>query len=194
MGLEGCGSNIARKLSLSGLGDTLLNGVEAVSFSVHSNFLANWRNSLRFELHNDPNGLLGRKHQVLAARVPATFPNPRILLKYVKPVTSWSNGGHGPNLSSWRPQQPNIEQLAAYCARYFAFGPMADIVTKFRKVVWEGVCIQMLCAVCNHNLSASYWNLIYFISHSTNSKFFIVTSTMASCSVNPLTVHQSSVS
>lgn len=147
VGLTGCGVGIARKLSLSGLGDALLNVVEAFSPSDTLEYLDSWRASLRYELSNDPNGYLGCTYYQLAASVPDTFPALDVLLQYVKPVTSWSNGGHGPDFSSWSPRQPNIERLAELCGRHFAFGNMSEIAWKFRNVLWEGACIQMLCAV-----------------------------------------------
>jgi hypothetical protein len=146
-GVPGCGTGIAHSLSHSGLGDSLLDAATSLSASALHGFLVQWRDKLRNELATDAGGFLGRKYPALARAVPDTFPGSAVLCLYTNPITSWSNGGQGPEMRLWQPRQPDIAGLAAFCERSFTWGSFLEIPIKFRKHIWEGVCIRRLSSV-----------------------------------------------
>jgi Holliday junction resolvase YEN1 len=79
--------------------------------------------------------------------MPSSFPDPKLLLLYAKPLTSWSEGTAGPDLSMLRPQQPDVAKLAGICKRRFGWEPTPGVLKKFVSVLWDGVCVRMLCAM-----------------------------------------------
>jgi holliday junction resolvase YEN1 len=76
-----------------------------------------------------------------------TFPDVDVLNAYVFPITSWSNGGNGPNLIPLIHQLPNVTKITAFCERAFTWGGVTGILNKLHNTVWEGMCIKMLCEV-----------------------------------------------
>ena len=108
-----------------------------------SGFLTSWRNELRNELSTDKSGFLGQHFPGLANSVHNDFPALHVIYQYVKPVTSWSNGGDGPDTSAWLPQQPRLSDLAVLCERTFSWSSVV-IDNSFRKNVWDGCCVRRL--------------------------------------------------
>lgn len=108
-------------------------------------FLDSWRCELRFELANDPKGLLGRKYPKLAASVTNIFPNSDVLRQYTSPATSWSDGGSGPPDLNLSLREPNIGALAETSERLFNWS--SALLTKFNAGLWSGVCSRMLSTV-----------------------------------------------
>ena len=109
-------------------------------------FLISWRNELQYELSNDKSGFLGRRFPGLANSVRSDFPALHVIYQYVKPATSWSNGGDGPDTSAWLPQRPHLSELAALCERAFSWSSVV-IDNSFRKNVWDGCCVRRLVQV-----------------------------------------------
>jgi hypothetical protein len=66
---------------------------------------------------------------------------------YVKPLTSWSDGGNGPDLSSIRPRQPDLANLASFASDVFDWKTPGDVIVNFQSVLWAGVCFRMLLEV-----------------------------------------------
>jgi hypothetical protein len=66
---------------------------------------------------------------------------------YVKPLTSWSDGGNGPDLSSIRPRQPDLANLASFASDVFDWKTPGDVIANFGSVLWAGVCFRMLLEV-----------------------------------------------
>ena len=101
---------------------------------------------MRNELSTDKSGFLCRRFPSLANSVHNDFPTLRVLYQYVKPATSWSNGGDGLDTSAWLPRQPRLSELAALCERAFSWSPVV-INNSFRKNVWDGCCVRRLAQI-----------------------------------------------
>jgi Holliday junction resolvase YEN1 len=144
VGLAGCGASTAHALALSGFGDSLFNAAVTLSASALLAFLVPWRKGLRQELSTDSCGFLGRKYVALANTLPETFPDLAVLACYITPITSWSDGGRGQDLSDLQPRQPDVTRLAALCKQLFSW---PDVPKKFHAILWEGAFFQMLCMV-----------------------------------------------
>ena len=109
-------------------------------------FLIGWRNELRNELLNDPQGRLGRKYQTLARGIPDNFPEPKALQLYCHPITSQADLSTTPNYSDWLvPGIPSTKELASLCDSFFGWGP--DILKCMANHVWEGQFIRQLIKV-----------------------------------------------
>jgi holliday junction resolvase YEN1 len=109
-------------------------------------FLVRWRLDVREQLRSDSSGYLGKKYAGLLTRVSSTFPDVDILNAYVFPLTSWSDGGKGPDLTPMTYRLPDVSQIAAFCER-FAWGGVSGTLEKLHNTLWEGMCIKMLCKV-----------------------------------------------
>jgi hypothetical protein len=95
---------------------------------------------------------LAKRQPTLAKKITDSFPDPKVVLAYVNPITSWSDGGSGPNFnfSELRPPAPVIEDLAAFCQKKFSWG-MDKVLAKFENLLWSGACLAMLVEVCALN-------------------------------------------
>jgi hypothetical protein len=148
MGLSGCGSEIASRLTRYSLGESLVNALQHESAVGFCKFLRKWRSDLCSILACDPAGFLGRKYPRLAEAVPDDFLNINILVQYVEPLTSWSstNGREYPPVGAVQSRQADFVCLAAICEAHFAWSG-ATIQAKFRSNLWEGACMRALCQV-----------------------------------------------
>jgi len=117
---------------------------EVLSLADLKLFIKEWRTDLCLELSLDSAGFLGRRYPALAKSVPLMFPDPDVLLKYVAPLTSWSNGGHGPDLRVIQPRQPNLANLAIFTSNVFDWKTPVEVISNFHRVLWKGVCLRML--------------------------------------------------
>jgi holliday junction resolvase YEN1 len=145
-GLVGFGPQIALGLARSGLGDSLLQAARGAQSALPA-FLSQWREDVRHQLRTDPGDHIGRKYVGLADQVVNTFPNMDVLSAYVYPLTSWSQGRHGPGLPLLGYQAPDVAGIAGFCQRTFSWGGPAGILAKLHNVLWEGTSIRMLCEV-----------------------------------------------
>jgi len=139
------------------LGDSLLTAALDLPLQDLKSYLISWREQLCTELSTNASGHLSRKFPSLANRVPSSFPDPSHLLLYAKPVTSWSKGAAGPDLSTLRPRQPDLAKLAGICKQRFGWEPTPGVLKKFTSVLWDGVCKQMLRDVSVQVLNIIFW-------------------------------------
>ena len=111
-----------------------------------SNFLVQWRRQLCNELRTNASGVMGRKCPKLATDIPSDFPSIDHVMAFVKPLTSYSSGCsfHAPSLAL---KEPDICHLASICAQNFSWGDADSLLTKFCKILWDGICLKMLCMV-----------------------------------------------
>ncbi|KAJ7473395.1 PIN domain-like protein [Mycena latifolia] len=143
VGLRNCGINTALGLARCGFGDTLLTAASTLSCEGLSAFLATWREDLRSELSTNSQGHLRGRRTALAASISPQFPNIDIILLYIQPVTSWSGGGVPPDPREWKATVPDLPSLAQYCADQFGWNAL-DIATKFKKLLFPGICFRRL--------------------------------------------------
>jgi holliday junction resolvase GEN1/YEN1 len=148
VGLAGCGASTAHALALSRFGDSLFNAAVTLPASALPMFLVSWQTELHQELSTNSHGFLGHKYVALASTLPESFPDLSVLACYVTPITSWSDGSRGRDLSSLQPQQPDITRLVTLCEQLFSW---PDILKKFHATLWDGAFFQMLCKVCSAN-------------------------------------------
>jgi holliday junction resolvase YEN1 len=122
--------------------------MQAASFSTQkrAEFFNQWRKDLCHEIHKDSSGFIGRRNPKLAASVPDNFPDPQVLLAYVKPVTSASDDSFQIP-SSFGQQRPDVGKMAVLCHRWFSWGDAEGIVTKLSKILWPGICFQSVWKV-----------------------------------------------
>lgn len=147
-GLEGCGIHIAHGLARYGFGDSLLQAAMSLDDKSLRSFLTTWRNGIRTELSYDSRGLLQRRYNSLAQRIPDTFPSLSVLQLYTHPLTSWSPRFEGnlPRTSHWLPQVVRVHDLTVFCQTYFTWSS-ADCAKKFNDHLWQGMVVQMFSFV-----------------------------------------------
>jgi Holliday junction resolvase YEN1 len=145
-GLQGCGPSISLALAQSDMGEKLLFAVKTLPRKDLAVFLVHWRNMLCAELRENVSGHLRQRYPKLAASVGDSFPNPEVMMSYIEPTTSWSLGPL-PDLSGIHIGRPDVAKLAALSMRWFTWGNDRAILPKFRSVLWEGVCLRVLCEV-----------------------------------------------
>ena len=146
VGLAGCGSTIAHELAQSDLAGTLFHATLGLPREALSEFLADWRQKLKYQLTCDSNGLLGQKHPAVARKVSRTFPSIDILLLYANPVTSWT-AGIIPDSSQWRMRQPDLPAIGLLCEKSFSWGTSGQIIARFQQNVWRGIVMRYLLQV-----------------------------------------------
>lgn len=150
-GLAGCGPTIAQRIaSRTDLGQKLF----AAATTLHQDeaiaqFLVGWREELRFQLENDPNGLIGRHYKLLARRLNKDFPSITVLRQYVDPVTSGSSGFRL-NSILWTPRCPDLARMAGLCETLFAWASEGNMQAKFTNIVWPGAIFRSLLQVSYH--------------------------------------------
>jgi Holliday junction resolvase YEN1 len=148
VGLEGCGIRTAIGLSRSGFGADLFNAARGATESNLNAFLGLWRDRVRDELQSNASGHLAKKQPALANKITGDFPDPKAILAYVNPYTSWSNDSSTANVPQLLPGVPDLAAIAEFCSRKFSWGN-AQIMDKFERLLWNGACLAMLLEVCN---------------------------------------------
>ncbi|KAK7025857.1 PIN domain-like protein [Favolaschia claudopus] len=143
VGLPNCGMGIAHGLARCGFGDSLLAATRTMSVIQLQRFLVGWREDVRAELTTNARGHLKSKHKALAAQLPDDFPRIKALNLYAKPITSWSDGHIPPNTNNWRVKLASLPELALFVKKKFGWKP-TDIVDKFRRLTFPGLCIRRL--------------------------------------------------
>ncbi|KAF8797575.1 PIN domain-like protein, partial [Phlegmacium glaucopus] len=146
VGLAGCGPTIAHKLAQSELAPSFFHAVSDLPREALSDFLADWRQTLKVQLMLDRNGLLGRKYLAVTRNISSKFPSIDVL-RYACPVTSWMTNTI-PDTSCWTFCQPNIMAIASLCKKSFSWGTSGQIVAQFQQNVWRGVVVRYLLQVC----------------------------------------------
>ena len=115
-GLPGFTRSIACQLAQYGLGRSLLSAALSLPFTEFMAFHVKWWKQLCKVLETDPQGHLGRTYFELACVIEeecTEFPNPAVLMAYLLPVTSWSDGSRPP-VSVVTSRQPDIAALSAF--------------------------------------------------------------------------------
>ena len=146
VGLPGCGPTIAHKLAQSDLAGTLFRATLGLPREALSEFLADWRKKLIYQLTFDSNGLLGRKHPAVAQKVSSKFPSIDILLLYADPVTSWT-ADIIPDSSQWSMRQPDLPAIGLLCEKSFSWGTSGQMIARFQQNVWRGIVMRYLLQV-----------------------------------------------
>lgn len=147
-----------------GLGDTLVAIAQQYSDNPCklARHLHHWRDELWNTLCCDPQQHLGRHYQILANKVPQSFPSTKVLDMYLNPLTLWSDGQDGGSgIPSTSLGIPDIRALSSFCRLRFGWSP-EYVHQSFRDHVWQGAFLHMLCGV-----RASYL-CIYSKAHNFN--------------------------
>lgn len=162
-----------------GIGDNLLRAVHSLAFNkvALQAYIHGWARRLQDILVNDPLGHIGRRHPRFLKQFPENFPDPSVVLAYVKPpINALPTGIDNFNSTSVQHTSPNIldmlENLAYLCEFYFGWtqhtppGSTRDAETtgtlgKLRDYVWTGVCLHSMLfkvrALTSHpHMSLSY--------------------------------------
>lgn len=116
-----------------------------------NDFLESWRQQLRSELITNASGQLSRREPLLAEHLSDSFPNPKTVLLYAKPVTTWTQQCPDTSVSDHfvvKLMAPNIAELARICERRFNWiGGFGGVPEKVHHALWDGMCVRMLCDV-----------------------------------------------
>ncbi|TDL24373.1 PIN domain-like protein [Rickenella mellea] len=155
----GCGPSLAHELSKTTLGDDLLDAA-AGSFGITNNdithFLRDWRQALRRQLSDNPDGYLTRKHRKLSRSIPNPFPDIALLRLYVSPLTSTLPFPSDSPLLSLGTRRLNIKILAAQCKMYFGQEQSCRIQEQLQSSLWPGELSRTLQeATSDHDVSGS---------------------------------------
>ncbi|SJL11645.1 uncharacterized protein ARMOST_15051 [Armillaria ostoyae] len=142
-GIQGCGIQTAAGIAKSSIGKQLFDALEAFEVDGYAAVASAWRQDLSMTLETQ-----GSRQRSLASRIPLDFPKVSVLIQYLHPVTSQSNGPNNvpaaPSLS-----QPNISHLAKLCEELFVWGHSMGIIRNFRDHVFPGLAtrdlLQDLC-------------------------------------------------
>ncbi|KAJ4466083.1 PIN domain-like protein, partial [Lentinula edodes] len=158
-GLENCGVKISYGLARAGFGKTLCQA--ALTYDKDSDelqhFLRQWKSELAQELKINASGLLPRKSPKLASTIPDSFPDIKVLLAYLRPVTSESLGrsAHYDDLvvnagghNRWLKKDPSLPLLAEICEFYFEWGFLESIIKRFRTVIFHGITLRIMRRAC----------------------------------------------
>ncbi|KAJ7716667.1 PIN domain-like protein, partial [Mycena maculata] len=140
IGLPGCTENVAYSLAQRGLGDSLLVAAQNLGPTELRGFLTVWRDTLEMALTEHGRGLV-------VAQVPETFPDPRILDLYVRPLTSWSHGRPGPSVSEWNPRMLDIVSISRLCEDLCPWGTATALPNRLINCLLPGLCVKRLAQV-----------------------------------------------
>ncbi len=138
-GLQGCGTQTAVDIALTGTGKNLFEAIETSSAEEYPAIAATWRQELCNLLHSKGAGRLSSHHRALASRVPLEFPKVSVLVQYIQPLTSHSNLPASPSAAP-----PDISMLAALCQELFIWGHSMGIIQNFSHHVFPGLAIREL--------------------------------------------------
>ncbi|KAJ3856411.1 PIN domain-like protein, partial [Lentinula lateritia] len=158
-GLDNCGVKISYGLSRAGFGKKLCQA--ALNHDEKSdelrNFIRQWKSELAQELKTNASGFLPRKSPKLASTIPNSFPDIKVLLAYLKPVTSESLGRseryddllvNDGGCDGWLKKDPSLPLLAEKCEFYFEWGFLESIIKRFRTVIFHGITLRIMRRAC----------------------------------------------
>ncbi|KIY65929.1 hypothetical protein CYLTODRAFT_423912, partial [Cylindrobasidium torrendii FP15055 ss-10] len=146
-GLESCGIKTSLGLAKAGFGEELFEAARSMSGSKLTAFLDDWRARVVKELATNASGHIGQKKVSLSKKVPKSFPNVDVLMSYVFPITSFSEGRpdfYDPIMRSWTVKEPSLPDLANTCEFYFEWGFKESIVKRARTLFWPGIAFRVL--------------------------------------------------
>ncbi|KAK0466671.1 PIN domain-like protein [Armillaria novae-zelandiae] len=142
-GVQGCGIQTATNIAQSSIGERLFDAFDASEADNHAAVASTWRQDLCTMLEKRGAGRLHSRCRSLASRIPLDFPKVSVVIQYIHPITSQSNGPQ--NLpASVSLRQPNIPLLARLCEELFVWGNSAGIVQHFCDHVFPGLAIREL--------------------------------------------------
>jgi Holliday junction resolvase YEN1 len=175
-GVSGIGTVIAHGLARCGFGDTLIDAARTQRDYDLQPFLKHWRHDLRLELSTNSRGFLGRRYGKLAPYITDNFPSLVMLKRYLHPITTRSSPPasgqiHPPHTVTWRPREPTLRSITAFCMKYLGWDVTTEILKRFHANLWDGVCFRMLCMVsfCR-SLSFSFHFIIRGINNNIYSQ------------------------
>ncbi|KAI5993790.1 hypothetical protein F5J12DRAFT_896906 [Pisolithus orientalis] len=105
--------------------ETLFQATIMFQFKEFMEFVARWCDNICEVLQMDPQHLLRHRHHELAHIIVEEhieFPDPVILVMYLLPLTSWSEGHHPP-IAIVRSCQPDLAFLAEFCLQRLGWLP-----------------------------------------------------------------------
>ncbi|RDB19153.1 Flap endonuclease GEN 1 [Hypsizygus marmoreus] len=146
VGLHGCGPSTACALASTPLARSLLHAATSLSDQELDRFLVDWREHLRHELSEDPNGVLKRRHQSLASAIPNSFPNPKVLRLYAKPAVTSLMCGLAPSAQWTKPGNLDLARIITLVEHRFGWGN--DIFNKLLQYIWDGLCLRDMVKSC----------------------------------------------
>ncbi|PBK82912.1 hypothetical protein ARMGADRAFT_1038209 [Armillaria gallica] len=125
-GIQGCGIQTAASIAKSSIGKQLFDALEAPEVDSYAAVASAWHQDFSMTLETQ-----GAQQHSLASHIPLDFPQVSVLIQYLHPVTSQSNG---PNNVPAAPSlnQPNISHLANLCEELFIWGHSMGIIRNFR--------------------------------------------------------------
>ncbi|KAK0462317.1 uncharacterized protein EV420DRAFT_1734522 [Desarmillaria tabescens] len=142
-GIQGCGIQTTAEITRTGIGKKLFDALEASEVNDYPAVTSAWHLDLRTMLEAKGAGRLSSRHRSLASRIPSDFPKALVLIQYIHPVTSWSNGLSNlpatPSLG-----QPDILKLAKLCKELFIWGHLMGIIQNFSHHVFPGLATREL--------------------------------------------------
>ncbi|GAW03188.1 PIN domain-like partial [Lentinula edodes] len=158
-GLDNCGIKISYGLARAGFGKKLCRA--ALNHNEKSdelrNFIRQWKSELAQELKTNASGFLPRKSPKLASTIPNSFPDIKVLLAYLRPVTSESLGRseryddllvNDGGCDGWLKKDPSLPLLAEKCEFYFEWGFLESIIKRFRTVIFHGITLRIMRRAC----------------------------------------------
>ncbi|KAF8202062.1 PIN domain-like protein, partial [Mycena galopus ATCC 62051] len=148
--------------SVLGFGRDLVNILTSSKASDINEYLATWRNAVRTELQTNSSGRLDKRHPKLAAAIPDTFPDLKVVEFYMNPLTSASPHYTGtlPDFNSWKPREPVIHKISSLCSSLFGWHS-ENLLKKLNSNVWPAVVFKMISSA-RFDLLLVYYKLIYF--------------------------------
>ncbi len=127
----------------SSVGEQLFDALEAAEVDEYAAVASAWHQDLCTMLEKQGAGRLHSRRRSLASRIPLDFPKVPVLIQYIHPVTSQSNGPDNlPAAPSMR--QPDIPYLAKLCEELFIWRHSMGIIRSFRDHVFPGLATREL--------------------------------------------------
>ncbi|KAF8998641.1 PIN domain-like protein [Hymenopellis radicata] len=137
-GITNCGISTAVELTLTDLGPRLIDAVRNLRSKELFEFLVQWREQLRATLRNNPNHILSQRHPAMAAAIPASFPNLKIIRLYLDPKISPLNAS---NSLEWN--APSIPQLSLFLEKHFRWS-WPGVLDDFKTHIFAGLALREL--------------------------------------------------
>lgn len=148
-GIEGYGLVHALALAQCSFGNQLIHAMETLSGQNLATFLDQWQDDMDYKLETNTSGRLQHTSPTLAQKIPNTFPQLEILYLYLRLLTSWSsNPSAPPDSSLWHFTRPSVLQITQFCQLVLHWTTELKLHTEFKKLLWEGFCLQMIYSVC----------------------------------------------
>ncbi|KAF9027224.1 hypothetical protein BDZ89DRAFT_1259250 [Hymenopellis radicata] len=139
-GITNCGiATAVDVVTHTDLGPRLIDAVNNLRPKELPKFLIQWRQQLCTLLRDNPNHVLSQRHPAMAAAIPASFPNPRIIRLYVDPKISPINVG---NSLEWN--APSIPQLSLFLEKHFRWGWPGGVLDDFKTHIVAGLALREL--------------------------------------------------